>query len=388
MGFDKKNIGNIIITTHTFYPNNDGVAAVNKYLANGLSLRGYNVIVVTHKREGQKEEEFYNGIHIYRIYDQNNANDYKVFMKKLINQDDVLINICVQTPTTDLLLWHIKDIKCKKKILYVHGIWQFKWEKSNYANPRRIMSKCYNNLKWRMYYLFNRKNFKYYDMITQLHEYDYGNIYFKKMGFDSEIFENAADDSFFTKDDDKEFLRKYDIEPGYIVSIGNFDNNRNQKMVLNAFYKSKTDRELIFVGMDKYGYYSYLRKLEDTLKETRESKKVRYFVNQVPREDISKFVRNAKLFLFGSVEERFPVSIVEPMAAGIPFISTDVGVVKYFPGGVVVPINDVTAMSENIDEILNNNELWESYASEGKAYAYEHMRIEAKVDQLEKAILN
>ena len=57
---------------------------------------------------------------------------------------------------------------------------------------------------------------------------------------------------------------------------------------------------------------------------------------QLERDKVaSKYLKNAKLFVTGSTREAFPVVIVESMASGIPFICTDVGCVRFLPGGVV-----------------------------------------------------
>ena len=107
----------------------------------------------------------------------------------------------------------------------------------------------------------------------------------------------------------------------------------------------------------------------------------------IPREDIAKFVRNSILFLFGSIGEKYPVSIVEPMAAGVPFISTNVGVVRFMPGGIVVPINDVNEMAKNIDKILDDKNLWHKLSQEGREYASSHQKIKDKVEIMERMIL-
>lgn len=40
-------IGKIVITTHTYYPNKNGVAIVNEYLTKGLRQKGYKISVIT-----------------------------------------------------------------------------------------------------------------------------------------------------------------------------------------------------------------------------------------------------------------------------------------------------------------------------------------------------
>lgn len=388
--------GKVVFTTHAFYPGTDGVAVVNHYLAKGLVNHGFDVEVVTHKIDGISTHTSFEGIKIHRVYD-GDADGYIDFIKKILNEDDVLINVCMQTPTTDLLLPYLTTLRCRKKILYVHGIWNFNWTNRDYENLHNVCSKIYNNLKWRIYYSKCVKYIRQYNTITQLHEMDGGNIFFKKhYNISSVIMENAADDAFFEKADDSDFIKKYSLSENYLVCVANYGAGKNQEMVLRAYYKSNTSRELIFVGRDTGGYINHLKETEldlhkksvtaDNNIDQCSNKKVRYF-KDITRDEIPFFVRNSGLFLFGSIGEKFPVSIVEPMAAGVPFISTDVGIVRYFPGGVTVKINDVDAMADQIDKILADSDKWNRLSEEGRKYAMSRMRIQDKVDQLESMLI-
>ena len=55
----------------------------------------------------------------------------------------------------------------------------------------------------------------------------------------------------------------------------------------------------------------------------------------IPREDTIALIKNAYASLLTSRSEYFPITLIEGMASGKPYISTDVGVVKHLPGGVV-----------------------------------------------------
>lgn len=369
---------------HTFYPFSNGISSTMGYLAEGLVAKQHDVLVITHKEKALPQEEIINGIRIIRQFD-GNVNEYIKCIIDNIEPDDVLVNVCVQTPTTDILLPLLENIKCKKKILYIHGIWHFGFISRDKENLHNYCSKIYNNIKWYIYYFRNAKYFKKYDVITQLHEMDDGNVFFeKKFGIKSEIMENAADEAFFNKEDDYEFKKGYELPSEYLVCVANFSRLKNQEMVLRAYYKSDVDCEMIFVGADSCGYVDYLKGVEEEIKTSVaniKKKKVRFYTD-IPRGEIAKFVRNANLYLFGSVGEKFPVSIVEAMAAGVPFISTDVGVVKYFPGGVIV--NSVEEMAHNISRLANDKKIHDALSKAGAEYARKRMRISDKVDAFEE----
>ena len=99
-----KPIGKIVITTRSYYPHKDGVAIVNDYLTKGLRQKGYEILVITHVDAALAFEEEHEGIKIVRALDVSHPNDYIDYVKKSVGEQDILINICTQTPTTDLLL--------------------------------------------------------------------------------------------------------------------------------------------------------------------------------------------------------------------------------------------------------------------------------------------
>lgn len=55
--------------------------------------------------------------------------------------------------------------------------------------------------------------------------------------------------------------------------------------------------------------------------------------------------------------------IVESMAKGIPYISTDVGNVKDLRGGVV--INSINEMAKNIDILLTDSSIYKTLSKKG-----------------------
>ena len=77
----------------------------------------------------------------------------------------------------------------------------------------------------------------------------------------------------------------------------------------------------------------------------------------------------------------FPISIIEAMASGIPFISTDVGCVKYLPGGVVV--DKIDEMSYWLELLWNNEKVRSNLGAVGYNYARKYFTIENKVEQFD-----
>ena len=102
------------------------------------------------------------------------------------------------------------------------------------------------------------------------------------------------------------------------------------------------------------------------------------------REEVYEYTKKAKIYLLGSKREMFPISIIEAMASGVPFISTDVGCVKYLPGGVVV--NNIEEMTYWLELLWNNERVRAELGNVGYSYAIKHFTIDSKINELENLI--
>lgn len=179
--------------------------------------------------------------------------------------------------------------------------------------------------------------------MVQLHEQDDGYIFFKKhFGINGYVIENAAQPEFFEDGKSEECG-----EP-YAICISNYGIMKGQEMVLRAYAKALLYnpgimlKKLIFVGSSANEYMQHLEDVYEELKQDNERLKVE-FMCDMDRDKTIDLLKHASLFLLGSKGEKFSVVIVESMAVGVPFISTDVGVVRYFPGGMIVKSVDEMA---------------------------------------------
>lgn len=89
--------------------------------------------------------------------------------------------------------------------------------------------------------------------------------------------------------------------------------------------------DLVLVGSTLNKYYSMVQSVLET-----SSKRDRiHLLSSIPRQDTIDLIKNSYACLITSNYEYLPISIIEAMACGKPFISTDVGVVRNIPGGKV-----------------------------------------------------
>jgi len=380
---------NILITTHTYLPNIDGVEAVNKYLFEGLVKRGHSVDILTYRSNKLiPREETISGVRIFRFDVKTNytfhKGEKKEYLKWIIDNYsnyDVMVNICTQTALTDWVLPIINKIAIPK-ILYLHSIWDFKLYDFDKTSVSGYLKKIFANLRWYLYYKEWATAFKSYERVIQLHKKDRATEFFKKKyNIHSYIIENAADDDFFTSTIDEEL----DIPSKYILNVASYMDKKNQMDILKSFIeiRSNSDFELIFIGNKNNRYYEDLKEKYQEYKENGGDKKV-HLLYGIDRKKIYSYVKKANLFVSASKQEAFPISIIEAMAAGVPFISTDVGIVKELPGGCV--ISKIDDLKQCMEMLMNDEVKRVDMGKCGKEYAINHLTIEAKVSKLEEII--
>lgn len=384
----------IIVTCHSYYPNHDGVQFVTQYLCEGLTKKGHEVTVVTNYYENRnmvKEEEC-NGVKIIRIdaktkhtIHHGDKKGYIQLIKNLSKQNDFMINVCTQCATTDWLLKELDNINIPK-ILYLHSIWDFKYKKDNFSSFKTLLSKLWGNIRWKFYYEKNGKYFRKYKYVTQLHAMDYTTLFFeKKYGIKSIIIENAAESSFFGDD----YNKKIELPENYILNVSNYLKRKNQLKCLELYLNSSIpdDWELILIGSQKNAYSDLIEKKYNEYKEKNPGcKKKVQILYGIPRENISTYVKKSKIYMMTSKWEAFPISLVECMAANVPFISSDVGIVKYLPGGVTCSCDKDYYFWLN--EFTSNELKRKEYGKLGNLEAINRFSIEEKVNQLEKLLVN
>lgn len=381
----------ILFTVHSYYPNQDGVQFVTKYLAEGLAEKGNSVTVITYfyPDKTKIKEEFLNGVSILRwdattvhtIHKGDKAG-YQKYILAHQDEYDVMVNVGTQTALTDWLFPISKEIHIPK-LLYIHSIWDFNVNVHEYNNAKELIAKLWANCRWYIYYKKNTRRFKEYGMVTQLHEKDYSYRFFSNnYGIQSKIMGNAADDVFFNEEVDESI----NLPTNYIINVSNYNERKNQKLGIEAFLKSDIpdDWQLILIGSKSNEYSDQMRSFETEIRKTlnlSDKQKEIQILSDVPRKDINTYVKKAKLYLLTSTWEAFPISLVESMATSVPFISSNVGIVSFLSGGVVA--HNIHEYVDWIEKFVNNPELRAKFGKRGKEEAVSRYMISDKVAQFE-----
>lgn len=373
---------NVLFTVQTYFPLKDGVSIVTQYLAEGLAAEGHNVTVVTsiHDLPEAPAIEKHNGVSINRCdlwtsmgFSRGNKSEYKNLIAGMIECVDILINVCTQQAFTDVLLPYLEEFQCKK-VLYMHGRAPQKPCLLLGQSAAENIKEALKSVRWNAYYAAEKSHFRCYDKVIQLHELDEATVYFRdSLNIHSSVIENAADDSFFHR-------CHFDSENRYVLQVANYMDRKNQTSLIEAFYAANIkDLALVLIGSDRNEYFNQLLKLKASLDAKYGVKDVRILAG-VKREDTVAYIKKAYINLSMSKWEAFPISIIESVAAGVPYISSDTGVVRFIPGGMLA--NNRDEMIYLLKLLNDDPELRNSLSKVCIDYSDRHFKKTKKVKQL------
>lgn len=368
----------ILITVDSYYPDKNGVQNVTQYQAEGLVDLGHEVTVIASDNHGKYIKcEKYNGVNIIRVdaYNKNmfhfgNKMQYKKLVIEKAKQSDVIMNVCLQSFAADWILPILSEINCKK-ILMLHSMHDFTWNKNDFKSWRLFLKKLLRNIRWGEFYFTQWKYIVQYDKVIHLHEKDCSYRFFSKKNFNrNTVIYNSVEDKFF------EEHKKENI----IINVASFNSRKNQMLALECFYEANTtDFKLVLIGLPENDYYHNLIRRKKELDQKYGEKKVEIHVN-LDREQTVKYIYMSKIYLLTSLWEGFPISLVEAMASGAAYVSTNVGIVRYLQGGHVV--DSRREMITALEKMIAGD--WKKLSIIAKKYANDNMRRSSMIRKLEK----
>jgi glycosyltransferase involved in cell wall biosynthesis len=375
-----------------------GVPVVVKYLAEGLAQRGHDISIVTRSEGNPVKHEIYNGVHIYRfdMYQnvwKNPAGDTKGYIPFVADfHPDVLILECATCMTTDLLMPHLHGMECKV-LFHAHGFTGYKTKEGPFAIKDGFLHTIgytYNWVRNRYYYNYWFKKYaSEVDMSAVLHDNDNSKSFWDALlGPKSYVLDNAADDMFFKdySQSGNPLNELIDLNnKKYCFSCANYQVVKDQKNIIREFYRTSIpDLALVCVGGEDNAYYHECVALRDKCEAEYGHRDV-YLLHHVERKLIPLIESKASLYLVSSLTEQYSISIIEAMAQGVPFISTNVGNARFLPGGVTLA--SPNEMHTAIDRLLTDRAEYARLSHAGKEFAYTNCRIDVAVDKLEKILM-
>ncbi len=369
----------IVYTVATYYPHHDGVQNVTQKQAEMLAALGHEVIVICGSQNITLKEELKKGVKILRIKAQNkfifhfgDKSSFLQFVKQECSNADALISVCMESFATNWLLNELKVLKCNK-ILYLHGIANFEQLSVMKLGIIGFLFRMFKRTYWKCYYALHWSKIEQYDAIIHIHEKDGSLDYVQSKGYHNNfVIYNAVERTLFEPAETQ-------IEETYITNISNYLKNKNQKTLLKYFFKAYIPYGLILIGSINNNYYNQLVKYQKKLAHKYGDRNVK-LLYQIERDETVEYIKNANAVVMTSKTEKFPLTILEAMAAGKPFISSDVGVVSFLPGGIIY--HNTNDLVQALRKLATDKELGISLGREGRIYASKYLTTERHISEM------
>lgn len=170
----------------------------------------------------------------------------------------------------------------------------------------------------------------------------------------------------------------------YLLYVSNYVEGKNQTEALECFLAADTGGyDLVFIGSAATVWKTRLERQLHRKRPSLGNRRV-FILDTVPRDLTWAAFHHATLFLMMSEREAQPMVILEAMAAGLPFVSHDVGCVRTMNGGVIADgrRNVVAA----INQILGDAAFRARLAEEGRAQARDRYTWSGVVDAYEQML--
>ncbi|AFK85621.1 group 1 glycosyl transferase [Thermoanaerobacterium aotearoense SCUT27] len=225
---------------------------------------------------------------------------------------------------------------------------------------------------WLVYYTMERLAAHWTDGLITMNDEDYNaakrfklrknNAVFYVHGVGLDIDKYNMSDENKRKQTRKAF--GFDEKDIVILTVAELNANKNHKQILDSLIKLKSLDNVYYLIVGIGEYECYLKKY---VKENGLSGKVKLLGF---RHDIPDLLNISDIFALTSMREGLPRCIMEAMAAGKPVVATDVrgnrDLVRDGVNGYLVPLDDVNATVDALQNLSENEDLRKKMGDEGR----------------------
>jgi 1,2-diacylglycerol 3-alpha-glucosyltransferase len=172
-------------------------------------------------------------------------------------------------------------------------------------------------------------------------------------------------------------------EAQILLTVGRMDPEKRLDFIVEAFdliADRVPDAHLVFAGDG-----SARKHVEEKANSIRAKDRI-HFLGMVNRADLPDILHDADVFLSASTTEVHPISVIEAIASGLPFVAVQdeafEGMLEEGLNGYAVPL-DVKKYADTLADLLPDRERLETFGKHSLALS-EKYSIEAQVKSLEK----
>lgn len=348
-------------------------STVNAFLIPHIKLlreNGHQIDVASHIQSPLKSEVSHLVDNIYDVPFQrsplsfSNLAAYKK-LRELVNSGKYDV-IHTHTPVASFLSRMVcRNIEEIKIIYTAHGFHFFK------GAPLK---------NWLLYFPIERYLSKYTDILITMNKEDFtiskdrllakDNISVSGVGLDVSRFSNSGISRTSVR-------QKLGISPSefLIISIGELSHRKNHKVIIDAI----KDLNVTYIICGKGDLEPFLHD-----KAKKNNARVKLLGH---RSDICELLSASDLFIFPSIHEGLPVSLMEAMSCELPVVCSDIrgnnDLIENGKGGYLVLPYDFEGFRDAISTLMNNNnkcvEMGQYNKNKVKAYSLENVLVEMDI---------
>lgn len=179
-------------------------------------------------------------------------------------------------------------------------------------------------------------------------------------------------------------------ESNFIIgNISRFDEQKNQKLILQAAYflvRKFPDMRFVFVGSGKYA-----NQMKDL---ARESKLTEFVIFAGEQQNLADYYSIFDVFAFPSFWEGMPFVLLEAMASRLPIVCSNIPnlleVIKPNYSALTINPNDMDDLFQKISVLYQNNELREKIAQNAmiESTQYDESEVIPRVERVYEEVMN
>ena len=362
----------ILITSFTYPPQANGVSEAARTQSAELVERGHEVTVATGFDSTRSMEHWPAGVCVRQFKVSGAANtrggcrgetaSYGQFIASY--EGDIILCNCWQNWATDVALEFFPKSKARK-VMVSHGfsahVWhpcrRFAWGLGQWlrAQPYVVrlprMMKAFDHLV----FLSSRCDAGRFFDHWVARRFVPGRISIIPNGVHLSELRKAPVD----------FRQRWNINTKHLLlNVAYYSELKNQLATLRDFMRAnRPDATLVFIGSEFNDYSAKMKSYFES-RHDRFPRAQAVFLEKIPRQTINAAYRASDVFILSSRRETQPLAILDGMACGVPFISTNVGCVSDFPGGWVVSSGRRTTQS--IHRLLDAPDLRRQLGEQGR----------------------
>lgn len=129
-----------------------------------------------------------------------------------------------------------------------------------------------------------------------------------------------------------QILKKYNLKPGYFLSVATLEPRKNIALLIKAYLKTNSSRQLILVGGQGW-------KNNEIMELARKNKKKIILLGFIPTKDLPVIYNQSLCLLYPSLYEGFGIPVLEALKSGTVVVTSEISSLPEVGGQAVIYVD-------------------------------------------------